>query len=302
MTDVQTDTTSATVEDLIISASGGGPARLSYLEFLGSDFASELGEVLSKYLRAEVTSELDGFDYRPGAEIHAACGDTTMRLTAELPPWPGEISIGFDRRLILTMLNALLGQQAGPDENDDRQLSRLETRLIRQIAHSILNSLTSHLAAIRPISVRNVEISEVGEDLPRWATAERCFTLKANMTLLRCAGALTLVLPEDNLAEDRDLIAVVPEPDGDQENEWRTELSHLLRKADVTLTAVLAEAQITLAEAMSWQPGKTIAVGIDTSRELTVFCEDKTAFRAVAGHRDTGAIALRLTTDVDMER
>lgn len=302
MTDAQTDHAPEAVEDLIISASGGGPARLSYLEALGGNFAADLGEVLSKYLRTVVTSELDSFDYRPGSEMHAALGDAAMRLTAELPPWPGQISLALDRRLILTMLNALLGLQAGPNENDDHQLSRLETRLVRQIVQSILKSLTIHLAAIRPILVRNVEIEEPGEDLPRWASAERCFTLKANVSLLGFTGALTLVLPEDILAEDRDLIAVVPKPDGDQENEWRTELSHLLRKADVTLTAILAETQITLAEAMSWTSGKTLALGIDTSRELTVFCEGRKAFRAVAGHRDTGVIALRLTTDVDLER
>lgn len=302
MTDTQAEPASDGVEELIITASGGGPARLSYLELLGGIFASELGGVLSTYLRAEVSAELEGFDYKSGAEMHAEFGETAMRLTAELPPWPGTVNLAFDRRLMLTMLNALLGLQSGPDENDERQLSRLETRLVHQIAQAILKSFTTHLAAIRPISVRNVEIEEVGEDTPPWAEAERCFTLKASATLLGCTGALTLVLPEDNLAEDRDLVAVVPEPDGAADNEWRTELSHLLRKADVTLTAVLAEAQITLAETMSWQPGKTIALGIDTSRELTVFCEDRTAFRAVAGHRDTGAIALRLTTDVDMER
>ena len=120
--------------------------------------------------------------------------------------------------------------------------------------------------------------------------------------LLGCTGAMTLVLPEDILLEDRDLIATVPETDSGADGEWRSELSHLLRQADVTLTAVLAQTQISLAEAMGWQPGKTIALGIDTTRELDVLCEGRPAFRAVAGHRDSGAIALRLTPEVDMER
>ncbi len=298
MTDAQVDA----VEDLIIAASGGGPARLSYLELLAGGFAEELGADLSSHLRAEVAAEPGGIDYRPGAELHGELSGTVVRLTAELPPWPGKIILAFERRVMLAMVNAFLGLNAPPAENDERAFTRLEARLVRQIAETVLKRFAAHLGALRTLSVRSVEIEELGEEAPLWAQAERCFTLKSELSLLECTGAMTLALPEDNLAEDRDLIAVVPEPDSALDGEWRSELSHLLQQADVTLTAVLAETQITLADAMGWQPGKTIALGIDTSRELEVLCEGRPAFRAVAGHRDSGAIALRLTTEVNMER
>lgn len=290
------------VEDLIIAASGGGPARLSYLEHLASGFAADLGSDLSNHLRAEVTAELGGFDYQPGADLHAGFGDTKMRLTAELAPWSGKVVSAFDRRLMMTMVNALLGLKDPPDESDERQLTRLETRLVCEITATILKRFVAHLEALRRLAVDQVAIEEVGEDPPSWAAAERCFVLNMELGLLGCTGAMTLVLPEDILLEDRDLIATVPETDSGADGEWRSELSHLLRQADVTLTAVLAQTQISLAEAMGWQPGKTIALGIDTTRELDVLCEGRPAFRAVAGHRDSGAIALRLTTEVDMER
>ncbi|MEM1064543.1 MAG: FliM/FliN family flagellar motor switch protein [Pseudomonadota bacterium] len=297
-----TDTQADAVEDEIIAASGGGPARLSYLELLAGAFAEELGADLSTYLRANVSAGFGGIEYRSGEEMHGELGDAMVRLTAELPPWPGKIVLAFERSVMLAMVNALLGQNTIEPVNDERPFTRLETRLVRQIAERVLTRFAAHLAAVRTLSVSSLEIDEVDEEAPPWASAERCFTLKSEFSLLDCTGAMTLILPEDNLADDHDLIAIVPEAAGGLDSEWRSELSDLLRQADVTLTAVLAETKITLADAMQWQPGKAIALGIDTSRELDVLCEGRPAFRAVAGHRDNGAIALRLTTEVKLER
>ena len=288
---------SDSIEEQMIAATLGKPARLRYLEHLSTEYLRELGDRLSAFLRSEVSLSPVAPEYRSGSEVLAGIKDEDTLVAAELDPWTGKSLIQADEAVMMSMVYAFMGSRAAPGEDKDRERTRLESRLLVQIASFVLEGLLKQLKDIREVSIQSAEIEELGEEQPEWASAGRCLMVGGDLKIFDKEGRLTIILPDYLFGEDSEQLTEMPVVGVEGTGEWHDELSVLLRRADVTLTAVLEETQTDLSQVVAWKPGQTIAVGIDTSREFPVTCEGQEVFRALAGHRNDGTIALRLATE-----
>lgn len=61
------------------------------------------------------------------------------------------------------------------------------------------------------------------------------------------------------------------------------------------LAAVVEAEPVRLSDMLAWRAGSSLALREDPSRAVAIECDGRTLFRAVAGHRRSGILSLRIT-------
>ena len=224
-------------------------------------------------------------------------------MLADAPEWSGPILLWIETPLLISIIDSLMGSKAGSADGGSRAFTRLEKHIIRQIGAKILDGFSRAYSDVRHITFDVREVSDDLEETGPWQEDGECFTLRGKLSHSESAREFLLSLPFGVFKPDHEELAKHHEahnsiPTGG----WREELSHALAHTGVELVAVLKDDTVALAEALKWKAGDTLNFEIDPAGPLRVTCDERPFFRAVAGRRENGFVALRVTSDIELER
>lgn len=291
------------VEELMIRAAESASASLPLLEANSTHFIEAIGPKISEFVGAPVTVELGQMQYTTCGETLGQLGDGGTFIRAVGSPWNGALLLWCETSLIGRLVDTLLGSNVAPAKDKERTFTRLETRLVRQIGQTILDQFANALSDIRRLDFRIAGLDAPDAEAPEWASALKCFAIRAVITQGEVTGQFVLLLPFPTFADDYEALASMPETQQDAPvGTWRSEMSRVLTRTGVRLTAVLGDTRVPLSEALSWREGSTVHFGAGSSDAVRVTCGDHTVFNAIPGRRSNGALALRITSDVEIER
>ena len=283
------------VEELMIRAAAAAPHRLHRFEALMEEFVFALGPVLTGFIAAPVEVTLEEITYPDTTEALAMAGDTGVSLAADVDPWQAPLNLWIERPVLTGLLAALVG--ATP-EDGDRAFSRLEQGIVRRIGQTVLDRFAGALAPVRMLSPHVTAL-----EAPEWDEGTGTIAVRLKLTHGETAGTLLLIIPFAAFVADREALSQqLALPAVHQGGEARAEMASNLTRAGIGLTAVLGEGRVPLGAALAWKPGDLIDFNIDPGAPLEVACGEQILFRAVAGRRETGAVALRITSEVELER
>ena len=293
----------AAVEEMMIRAAQCGPTRFVRLEEIMADFVGALGAVLSEFSGASIAADIEAIDYETVAAVRSRIGQSGTRILAETPEWNGSILLWLENPVLTTILSTLMGVKTESGSGDSRTFTRLENRIIRKIGTEILAAFSLAARGFRELRFCVTALEEDPEESEAWQDDADCIVLSVTLAHGELTAKMLLAVPFRILEPDWEILAKpVAASTAPPMGGWRDEITNVLTHAGVELVAVLKDGTVSLSEALQWKAGQTLGLEIDPNGPLRVACDDRWLFSAVAGRRKNGAVALRITSDVNIER
>jgi flagellar motor switch protein FliM len=300
--------TTARVQEEIIQAAQRSFERLPLFEVLMARVVQALGPALRAALSVQADVTLQGVEYMACGDAMAAAPDPGLIAVAAASPWDGSVAVTIDPDLLFATLEIMLGasdrEEPAPALQDPprpawspRPFTTIEKRLGAQLVGLALREVAAAFAPLDIVSFKAGAIESGPRDVLFSPPAAGCARVTIRITLDGRGGDLCLIMPHRTLDAVRPLLArpgVADQLGGDPG--WRAQLEHSLNQTPVTLTAVLHERAMPLADVLGWVPGQVLSLGIDTAHEVTVTSGGRDMFRAAIGRRRNGSVALRVTT------
>lgn len=302
----------AAVQEEIIRAALHSYQRLPLLELVMERAVQALAPALRASLHVQADVVLQSIEYMSCGEALALAPDPGLVSLASVNPWDGLLAVTMDPELLFVALEIMLGAPEttgahaakAPDRAQAGWQPRAFTSIEKRIGGTLVGLALHEIAtAFAPLEAMTFDpgATESGpRDVLLAPASAGCVRVSARVTLEGRSGNLCVIVPLRTLDPVRARLAqprtagVLGEDPG-----WKALLAQSLNDTPVTLTAVLHERGLPLADVLGWRTGQVLDLCIDVAEEVTVTCSGKDMFRAAIGRRKNGSVALRLTTGLD---
>jgi flagellar motor switch protein FliM len=182
----------------------------------------------------------------------------------KIEEWESYGIVTVDSSLIYSVVDALLGGRGGSGSAmviDGRAFTTIETGLVSRMLSLALNDFAEAFEPIEPVTM-NLERIETN---PRFAAiagvSNICATATFRVDMDGRGGRFTLVFPYATLEPVRDklLQRFMGEKSG-RDSIWEAHMAAEVRKTHVSMSVLLGEKPMSIAELQSLEIGQTIAL------------------------------------------
>ncbi|WP_240002551.1 flagellar motor switch protein FliM [Oleisolibacter albus] len=213
--------------------------------------------------------------------------------------WDSNLLLTVDSELIYSIVDILLGgRRSEPAPIDGRPYTVIERALAERVIKMALRDLG---AAFAPLT--NVHfVPERIETNPQFAAIARANNAAVAVTfqaqLDGRTGSVSLLIPYAALEPVRNVLLqqFMGEKFG-RDSMWESHLKSELRRTNVDLSAVMAQATVNLADILNWKPGTQLTLEVRPDAPATLTCGHVPMFQGEMGQRN-GRIAIRIDTDL----
>jgi len=222
----------------------------------------------------------------------------------KIEEWESYGIVTVDSSLIYSVVDALLGGRGGgsPMMIDGRAFTTIETGLVSRMLTLALNDFSEAFAPIEPVNM-NLERIETN---PRFAAiagvSNICATATFRVDMDGRGGRFTLVFPYATLEPVRDklLQRFMGEKSG-RDSIWEAHMAAEVRKTNVSMSVLLGEKAMSIAELRGLEIGQTIALHKSPDDSLDIACGGVKLAQGQIGQRN-GKVAVRLVNDVSSDK
>lgn len=304
----------AEIQEEIISTALRSYERLPLLEVVMDRVAQGLGPGLRGLLAVKADVALQSVEYVSCGEALSRAPDPGIIALAKATPWNGALAVSLEPDLLFAALEIMLGAPDTPEDiavprdpsiagahaRPKRPFTMIEKRLGGSLVALALTEVERAFAPLEAVSCAPGAIESCPRDILLAPAAAGCVLVTFTITIHGCGGCLALIIPHRTLDNLRTVLSQ-PRTAGQLGDEfgWKNLLSETLTDTPVNLKAVLHERVFPLSEVLNWQPGQILKLGIDADHDVTLRCSGKDMFRAATGRRKNGAVALRVTAELD---
>ncbi|WP_439561832.1 flagellar motor switch protein FliM [Roseinatronobacter sp.] len=305
----------AKVQEEIIHAALHRYERLPVFEVIMARMAQALGPALRAALHTKVEVSLHAVEYLACGEALDQAPAPGLVAVVTAKPWSGVLAVTLEPALLFAALEVMLG---APDDGkvgaetkpgstlttwQPRAFTSIEKRLGGTLIGLVMHELATAFAPVDAVTFETGPIESGPHDIMLAPTASGCVRVMFGVNLDGCSGKLCLIVPHRTLDGLRTTLSK-PCASGqlDEDPGWGALLSQSLNDTPVTLTAILHEHMLPLADVLDWQRGQVLDLGIDAAQDITVAVSGKDMFRAAIGRRKNGAVALRVTAQLDRKQ
>ena len=259
-------------------------------------FAERAGERLSATFGAAFTATIapgrnaQGFAALAGHEGEAAAALSSEGLGAQM-------AILFDRGLVEVLIGAMFGLAPANDSagaNDARTPTALELRMIRAVAGRLAAAFCDAFAPVADFDLDVADAVLIEDDGllgPKDAPA-----LLAPVEIKAPTGAfnLKLLLPHPFLTPLAAAFARGPAPGAAKlDPQWSSRMERRVTGASLTLTAILDEFQMSLADVSGLRVGHVLPLSEGGQDRVRIECGERGVFVCALGERN-GRYALEI--------
>ncbi len=222
----------------------------------------------------------------------------------KIEEWESYGLVTVDSNLIYSVVDALLGGRGGgsPMVIAGRAFTTIETGLVSRMLTLALNDFSEAFAPIEPV---NMHLERI-ETNPRFAAiagvSNICATATFRVDMDGRGGRFTLVFPYATLEPVRDklLQRFMGEKSG-RDSIWEAHMAAEVRKTNVSMSVLLGEKAMSIAELRNLEIGQTIALHKSPDDALDVACGGVKLAQGQIGQRN-GQVAVRLINDVSSDK
>lgn len=223
----------------------------------------------------------------------------------KIEEWESYGLVTVDSSLIYSVVDALLGGRGGagaPVVIDGRAFTTIETGLVSRMLSLALADFSEAFAPIEPVNM-NLERIETN---PRFAAiagvSNICATATFRVDMDGRGGRFTLVFPYATLEPVRDklLQRFMGEKSG-RDSIWEAHMAAEVRKTSVSMSVLLGEKAMSIADLRSLEIGQTISLHKSPDDVLDIACGGVKLAQGQIGQR-SGKVAVRLVNDVSSDK
>jgi flagellar motor switch protein FliM len=204
-----------------------------------------------------------------------------------VPEWDARVLVGVDNRSIMALVEAMFGgdgSEAPPE--DFRAFSPLEVRIAHAICDLATESLQASFAPLVDLTFRfervetRIDFSMMGPRNIPVVAAQVMFQVLDN------GGLMYVLIPQTALSPLRQNLERDISLDANADPRWSQQMQKGIRRAEVTLKAVLEEREITLADVAAFRVGQVFELRAKPSSKVTLECREQPFFSCKLGQSD----------------
>ncbi len=291
----------AALEELIIQMSTVNCEPLPMLQVIMERLVLSLTSSLKSFTGSVADVTLTSFEYMSYSSAMGGLPQHGLLAVTYAEPWDNVLIVSLDSKFLYAALELMLGgQPSGKVPLAERSFTSIERRMGQRMAEVVLADLAEGFSHISEVSFTIDRI----ESNPQFVSASQpgspCVRVVLDIELDGGGGRITMVIPYGTIEPIRPLLTKVffgEKIGGD--GTWREHLTQRIESSTVTLTAMLHERHVPLAEVLGWKVGDTVELWIDDDHEATVTCSGVAMFNGVIGKKQNGSAALRITRDLN---
>ena len=301
--DVITERKPGNIGERLRSAARLDPDRFPRLKLIGTQWAeavaAKLNATYASPLRIEFAA-ISAFAYSASA---LEASQTQIALTARSPKWRETVLLTADARFADTVAEAAFGGDGRGLIEPGRPLSSVGKFFSDNALRAFVETGNAAFADVAPLMMTTDRLltEAIGEKLDALIHEDaRAFVeFRFQVTIGRCEAALRVAFPEQVLAPHKRALSVLPEEAPSIIDEsWARDLEAGFQKADMKVSAILAEQQTTLGALATFQIGQTIALDVTMDSLVLVECEGQRLFRGHMG-RSRDSYMIKIEENVD---
>ncbi|EMR11970.1 flagellar motor switch protein FliM [Methylophaga lonarensis MPL] len=267
--------------------------RMPTLEMINERFGRYLRINLFNMLRRSAEISVGGVQVMKFSEyVHTLFVPTSLNLI-HLHPLRGTGLVVFEPKLVFTLLDNYFGGEGRFQARiEGREFTATELRVIHMVLQLCFRDLTEAWSPVMPVNFEFVS-HEVNPQFANIVSPSEVVVISTfHIELDGGGGALHVTLPYSMLEPIRELLDTGLQSDRSADDgRWGRSMREEIMQADVEMSAVLAEKQLTLRQVRDLKVGDIIP--IDMPKNVTAMVEKVPMFRATFGeHNDKAALKI----------
>lgn len=279
------------------------PHRFPRLGLIAARWAeaatAKLNATYASPVRVEFTA-LSSFAFSVAA---LEASETQLALTVRSPKFRETVLVTTDARFADTVSEAAFGGDGRDRIEANRALTSVSKFFADNAMRAFVETGNAAFADILPLMMTTDRLvaENVGAVLDAMLPEEaRNFVeFRFRVAIGRCEAALRIAIPEAVLAPHKRVFSVVPDEAPSIVDEgWARDLEAGFQKADMKVSAILAEQPMTLGALATLQIGQTIALDATMESLVLIECEGQRLFRGHMG-RSRDSYMIRIEENVD---
>lgn len=295
-----TQTAPRPLEEDIIAMSVHNFERMPMLDLIFERFELSLAKAFRSFTSAPTEAELLDVHYTTYGHAMLEVSDPCMIGIADVMPWQGPVAMAMDAGFLYAALEVIMGGTAtGTPEKASRGFTRIETRIANRLCDLAFEDLAASFAQVADLSFEIKRMEATAQLATITQPGSACVKADFRIVFGKASGTMSLILPQGSLTPIRDQLTKVfygEKLGGD--TEWRGHLMEQIAQSHLSVTAVLSEVRLPLAEIMQWRPGQVIDLMTVEDDGATLTCVGVPIARGPTGHCANGAVAVRVTEDL----
>jgi flagellar motor switch protein FliM len=257
--------------------------RLPTLEMINERFARYYRTSLFNMLRRSADLSVSGVQMLKFSEfVHSLFVPTSLNLI-KVPPLRGKGLCVLDPKLVFSVVDSFFGGSGRfHTKIEGRDFTPTEHRIIRLLLELIFTDLREAWKPVLDVRFEYIN-SEVNPQFANIVSPSEVVVVTTfHIDLESSGGDMHLCLPYAMIEPIRELLdAGVQSDRGDRDERWEIALREELKGAEVELSSLLAETQISMKELAKLRVGDIIP--LDIPELVEVFAADVPVFKGMLG-------------------
>jgi flagellar motor switch protein FliM len=235
--------------------------QLPLLEAINKNFADRAATSLSGLLGRSAILQYDSMEAMKVADLQVSLPMPASIAVVRLKPLNGFAFISVEPALLLTLLDGFFGGTGRPNADNQAATAPAAQRFMALMLRSFAADVTAAWAPVAPLEMEVIKQETNPRLVQLGGPQESVIVAKFTVEFAARSGRIDWLLPESLLAPHREALSgeTGAAPVRKQEA-WAPTLTSALQDAQLDTRAVLAEAQISLRELVSLNPGDIIPI------------------------------------------
>jgi len=257
--------------------------RMPTLEMINERFARYFRISLFNMLRRQGEISVGGVQMlKFGEYIHSLFVPTSLNLV-KINPLRGTGLFVFDPKLVFSAVDNYFGGDGRfHTKIEGREFTPTEQRVIQRMLKQAFDDLQQAWKPVLPVEFEYMN-SEVNPQFANIVSPTEVVVVSTfHIELEGGGGALHVTMPYSMVEPIRELLDAGVQSDRSEVDErWRIAIREEMKSAQIELTSILTETELTMRELMELKPGDVIP--IDMPETVTLRSEDIPLFRGRFG-------------------
>lgn len=226
-------------------------------------------------------------------------------VTAALaaPGWNTRLLVSARRSAVFAIVEMMLGGDGSqPAYAGKRPFSKTETRIAGAFFERLAKALS---AAVAPVAPTAFTLAAPANAIDFEVVGDRntaVFAATLNLDALGRGGEIVVAVPQSAIASMRNAFARAGNKDAARPDpRWTEQIEREIKRANVSLNAVLDERQMRLAEIARFRVGQIVELKATPRSRVHLECDGERMILCQFG-RSNGVYTLRVDDFVDRER
>ncbi|WP_422372647.1 FliM/FliN family flagellar motor switch protein [Hoeflea sp.] len=289
--------------DRMIGAMGDAQVIETRCQALIQALCGPLEEAFQEAANIEISARPGDIHQGRRRDLLKALGHDAVYCESEIPGWSQEIASLCGTKLIIALVECLLGG-SDPEDLDivARPLSAIELDMsllvFEQLNETLQTIVAKSVPSQAPVgnvgkgnagkvaadkSVVNKPLLDIPEEEDDTLPDFHAAALTINLEFGNSSTPLTLIVPQSVLLKTKRIVGTAVKKPGDASNDWTERLSERVSRSQINLQAAVALAPLPLGDISRLQPGDLIGFADNGDIEVTLSANGKALYTCALG-------------------